>query len=399
MKTATNTLNRETELSRTRLLTGAEAAAHAMRQINPDVFPVYPITPQTPIIQTFSKFVADGKATTEIINVESEHSAMSAAIGAATSGARTMTATASQGLALMVENIYIAASMRLPIVLAIGNRALSGPINIHCDHSDAMLARDSGTIQIFVENAQEAYDYMVMAPRLAEHPDVLLPVFVNQDGFTITHTSEPVLMEEDKTVQEFVGDYEIPYPLLNLSRPTTQGPFDMPDYYFEHKMQQQKAMEAVQDVLDVVSNHFASLTGRRYGAVEAYRLEDAERAIVVMGSAAGTTKEVVDRLRDEGKAVGLLKIRLFRPFPSELVREALAGCTSVAVLDRAMSFGSRGPLYSEVAEALYGSGVSLQNYVFGLGGRDLFPADIRQVFQNLSNTEENRAMQYIGVRD
>lgn len=399
MKTATNTLNRETELSRARLLTGAEAAAHAMRQINPDVFPVYPITPQTPIIQTFSKFVADGKATTEIINVESEHSAMSAAIGAATSGARTMTATASQGLALMVENIYIAASMRLPIVLAIGNRALSGPINIHCDHSDAMLARDSGTIQIFVENAQEAYDYMVMAPRLAEHPDVLLPVFVNQDGFTITHTSEPVLMEEDKTVQEFVGDYEIPYPLLNLSRPTTQGPFDMPDYYFEHKMQQQKAMEAVQDVLDVVSNHFASLTGRRYGAVEAYRLEDAERAIVVMGSAAGTTKEVVDRLRNEGQSVGLLKIRLFRPFPSELVREALSGCTSVAVLDRAMSFGSRGPLYAEVTEALYGSGVSLQNYVFGLGGRDLFPADIRQVFKNLSNTEENRAMQYIGVRD
>lgn len=398
MKAQTNLLDRKTKLSRAQLLTGAEAAAHAMRQINPDVFPVYPITPQTPIIQTFSKFVADGKATTEIINVESEHSAMSAAIGGATAGARTMTATASQGLALMIENIYIAASMRLPIVLAIGNRALSGPINIHCDHSDAMLARDSGTIQVFVENAQEAYDFMVMSPRIAEHPDVLLPMMVNQDGFTITHTSEPVWMEEDEIVQDFIGEYNIPHPLLNLSKPTTQGPFDMPDYYFEHKMQQQKAMEAVPGVLDTVANHFASVSGRRYEAVETYRLEDAERAIVVMGSAAGTTKEVVDAMREEGKRVGMLKIRLFRPFPDDLVRDALQNVAYVAVLDRAMSFGSHGPLYAEVAESLYGTGASLKNYIFGLGGRDLFPADIQKVFNNLNNPDKNRTMQYIGVR-
>ncbi|WP_425461072.1 pyruvate ferredoxin oxidoreductase [Gracilimonas mengyeensis] len=386
-------------LRRAKLLTGAEGAAHAMRQINPDVFPVYPITPQTPIIQTFSKFVADGEASTEIINVESEHSAMSAAIGAATAGGRTMTATASQGLALMIENIYIAASMRLPIVLAIGNRALSGPINIHCDHSDSMLARDSGVIQFFVENAQEAYDFMIMSVPLAENHDVLLPVLVGQDGFTITHTAEPILLEEDEDVQNFVGEYEIPYPLLNLQKPTTQGPFDMPDYYFEHKRQQQAAMDAVPDAFDTVANHYAALTGRRYDAIEEYRLEDAERAIVVMGSSAGTMKEVVDDLREQGEAVGLLKVRMFRPFPTKKVREALGHVQKVAVLDRAMSFGSKGPLYMEVAEALFGAGPSMQNYVFGLGGRDLFPADIRQVFENLKNPEEMREMQYIGIRE
>ncbi len=239
---------------------------------------------------------------------------------------------------------------------------------------------------------------MVMAPALAEDPDVLLPAMINQDGFTITHTSEPVLLEEDETVQNFIGDYEIPYPLLNLSHPTTQGPFDMPDYYFEHK-RQQEAMGAVPEVLSTVTNHYASLTGRRYDAIEAYRLDDAERAIIVMGSAAGTMKEVVDRLRDEGNAVGLLKVRMFRPFPSSQIRKALVNVKSAAVLDRAMSFGSHGPLYTEITEALYGSETVLQNYIFGLGGRDLFPADIQNVFDNLKNPNETRAMQYIGVRE
>lgn len=399
MKTKFTETERLELLRKAKLLTGAESAAHAMRQINPDVFPVYPITPQTPIIQTFSKFVADGEATTEIINVESEHSAMSAAIGAATAGGRTMTATASQGLALMIENIYIAASMRLPIVLAIGNRALSGPINIHCDHSDSMLARDSGVIQFFVENAQEAYDFMILSIRLAEDPEVLLPVLVGQDGFTITHTAEPVLLEDEDLVQNFVGEYEIPHPLLNLKVPTTQGPFDMPDYYFEHKRQQQAAMDMVPDAFDRVVNHYASLTGRRYDVIESYRLEDAERAIVVMGSSAGTIKEVVDELREKGEAVGVLKVRMFRPFPDKKVRETLKHVHKVAVLDRAMSFGSKGPLYMEVSEALFGAGPSMQNYIFGLGGRDLFPADIKQVFENLKNPEEDRRMQYIGVRD
>lgn len=388
----------KSDLVKAELLTGAEAAAYAMCQINPDVVPVYPITPQTPIIQNFSKFVADGLATTEIINVESEHSAMSAAIGAATAGGRTMTATASQGLALMVENIYIASSMRLPIVLAIGNRALSGPINIHCDHSDTMLARDSGTIQIYVENAQEAYDYMVMAPRIAEHRDVLLPIMICQDGFTITHTAEPVVMLKDEEVRDFTGPYVIPFPLLNFFRPTTQGPFDMPDYYYEHKAQQQEAMENVPVILNEVGNEFHLLTGRSYYEIEEYRLDDAERAIVIMGSASGTVKEVVDELREQGQKVGLLKIRLFRPFPEKSVYMALHNLKSVAVLDRAMSFGSYGPLYTEISRSLYESGVDMQNYIYGLGGRDLYPADIQEVFDSLKPGNENRAMQYIGLR-
>jgi pyruvate ferredoxin oxidoreductase alpha subunit len=381
-----------------RLLTGAEAAATAMQQVNPDVVSVYPITPQTPIIQTFSKYVADGKATTEIINVESEHSAMSAAVGAATAGARTMTATASQGLALMIEVVYIASSMRLPIVMAIGNRALSGPINIHCDHSDSMLARDSGAVQIFVENAQEAYDFMVMASRLAENEKVLLPVMICQDGFTITHTAEPVSMLDDKVVQNFVGDYKIPYPLLNLDKVTTQGPFDMPDYYFEHKRQQQDAMEAFPEVLDEITEKFAKITNRSYGALESYKLDDAERAIVVLGSTAGTVKDIVDELRETGEKVGVLKIRSFRPFPDEKIRTILTGLKSVAVFDRAMSFGSHGPLFSEVSRALYGSGVKLSNYIYGLGGRDLFPADIKKIYEELKQPSLQNDMRYIGLR-
>src|SRR5438067_5745899 len=264
-----------------------------MRQIDPDVVPCYPITPQTPIIQTFAKFVADGKAQTEIVNVESEHSAMSAAIGAALAGARTMTATSSQGLALMAEVVYIAASMRTPIVMAIGNRALSGPINIHCDHSDSMLIRDSGVVQLFAENAQEAYDLTVIAPRVAEHQDVLLPVLVCQDGFTITHSAEPVELLPDQAVRRFVGDYCIPHPVLDVARPTTQGPFAMPDYYYEFRRQQGAAIEAAGPAFEEVAAELALVTGRRYGVVEKYRLDGASTAIVALGSTAGTVKDVV----------------------------------------------------------------------------------------------------------
>ena len=246
-------------MSDLRLLTGGEAVAHAMRQIDPDVVPVYPITPQTPIIQTFAKLVADGGAQTEIVNVESEHSAMSAAIGAALAGARTITATSSQGLALMAEVVYIAASMRAPIVMALGNRALSGPINIHCDHSDSMLIRDSGVIQLFAENAQEAYDLTVIAPRLAEHPEVLLPVLVCLDGFTITHSAEPVSLLPDQDVTRFVGPYSVPNTVLDTTSPTTQGPFAMPDYYFELRRQQAAALEAALDVLEEVAAAFELL--------------------------------------------------------------------------------------------------------------------------------------------
>jgi pyruvate ferredoxin oxidoreductase alpha subunit len=362
-----------------------------MRQIDPDVVPVYPITPQTPIIQGFAKFAADGLAHGEIVNVESEHSAMSAAIGAALAGARTITATSSQGLALMAEVVYIAASMRAPIVMALGNRALSGPINIHCDHSDSMLIRDSGVIQLFVENAQEAYDAMIMAPRVAEHPDVLLPVLVCQDGFTITHSAEPVALLEDADVARFVGDYHVPYPLLDLSRPTTQGPFAMPDYYYELRHQQVAALRAALTAIDEVAEELEALTGRRYRTLERYRLDGARQAIVAMGSAAGTVKEVVDDARDSGEPVGLLRIGSFRPFPAAALAEALAGVARVVVLDRADSPGGAAPLRAETAAALYGSGSELEGHVYGLGGRDLHPTDIRDILAG-------RAPGYVSLR-
>jgi len=374
-----------------RILTGGQAVAEAMRQIDPDVVPMYPITPQTPIIQGFATFVAQGRAHGELVDVESEHSAMSAAIGAALAGARTITATSSQGLALMAEVVYIAASMRAPVVMAVGNRALSGPINIHCDHSDSMLVRDSGAIQLFAENAQEAYDLMLMAPRLAEHPDVLLPVLVCQDGFTITHSAEPVVLIDDDVAREFVGDYRIPNPLLDVARPTTQGPFAMPDYYFELRHQQTAAMQAALAVFEAIADEFYTLSRRRYHSVEPYALEDADHAIVCIGSTGGTVKDVVDELRSEGEAVGLLELRSFRPLPRHDLRTALVAVPTVSVLDRADSPGGAPPLFADVAAALYGTDVELRSYVYGLGGRDIHPEDIRALYGE-------RGPAYVGLR-
>ena len=373
------------------LMTGGEAVAVAMRQIDPDVVPVYPITPQTPIIQGFAKFVADGQAHAEMVNVESEHSAMSAAVGAALAGARTMTATSSQGLALMAEVVYIAAAMRAPIVMALGNRALSGPINIHADHSDSMLIRDSGVVQLFAENAQDAYDLTVMAPRIAEHPAVHLPVLVCQDGFTITHSAEPVSLLEDDGVARFVGEYVLPYTVLDHAQPTTQGPFAMPDYYFELRHQQAQALEAVLPVFENVAAEYEQLSGRWHGALEAYRLDDAERAIVALGSTAGTVMDVVDDLRAQGERVGLLKLVSFRPFPRDELAALLGDVPSVIVLDRADSPGGAAPLRAEVAAALYGNGSELRGHVYGLGGRDLHPEDVRRIFAG-------EAEPYVGLR-
>jgi pyruvate ferredoxin oxidoreductase alpha subunit len=363
-----------------RVITGGEAVAEAMRQIDPDVVPVYPITPQTPMIQGFARFVADGRAHGEIVNVESEHSAMSAAIGSALAGARTITATSSQGLALMAEVLYIAAAMRAPIVMGVGNRALSGPINIHCDHSDSMLVRDSGAIQLFAENAQEAYDLLLMAPRIAEHPDVLLPVLVCQDGFTITHSAEPVVLLPDEDVRDFVGEYRVPSPLLDVAHPTSQGPFAMPDSYFELRYQQVAAMAAAGRVFAAVAREFQALSGRRYRLVDPYRLADADVAIVCLGSTGGTVKDVVDELRRERHRVGLLEIRSFRPLPTARIRGALRGVSTVAVLDRADSPGGIPALAAEVAAALRGTPPEIRSYVYGLGGRDLHPGGIRDVF-------------------
>jgi pyruvate ferredoxin oxidoreductase alpha subunit len=373
------------------LLTGGEAVATAMRQIDPDVVPVYPITPQTPIIQGFASFVAEGRAHAELVDVESEHSAMSAAIGSALAGARTMTATSSQGLALMAEVVYIAASMRAPIVMALGNRALSGPINIHCDHSDSMLIRDSGVVQLFAENAQEAYDLTILAPRIAEHPDVLLPVLVCLDGFTITHAAEPVELLPDEDVRAFVGDYRLPHPILDVRDPNTHGPFAMPDHYFELRRQQAAALASAGLALAGGAADFELLAGRRLGAVECYRLDGAERALVALGSTAGTVKDTVDELRARGERVGLLRVCSFRPFPGVEVGEALAHVDDVIVLDRADSPGGTPPLHAELAAVLYGSGCRLHGHVYGLGGRDLHPEDIRALFAGAQPA-------YFGVR-
>lgn len=385
-----------TETVRTSVMTGGEAVAEAMRQIDPDVVPVYPITPQTPIIQTFAKFVANGRARAEIVNVESEHSAMSAAIGSALAGARTITATSSQGLALMAEVVYIAAAMRAPVVMALGNRALSGPINIHCDHSDSMLVRDSGAIQLFAENAQEAYDLMLMAPRIAEHPDVLLPVFVCQDGFTITHSAEPVTLVADRRARKFVGAYSIPYPLLDVKAPTTQGPFAMPDYYYEVRYQQVAAMSAALEVFAEVAAEYAEISGRAYDVVEPYQLEDADRAVVCLGSTAGTIKDAIDALRAEGQRVGLLELRAFRPLPVERLRAALRFIPNIAVLDRADSPGGRPPLFADIGAALEGTDARLRSFVYGLGGRELHPEDVADVFAAL--TTPHRGPVYVGLR-
>ncbi|HHE48208.1 MAG TPA: pyruvate ferredoxin oxidoreductase [Candidatus Acetothermia bacterium] len=382
-------------------MTGHKAVAEAMRQIEPDVVAVYPITPQSEIAEYYAQYVADGIVHTELVPVESEHSAMSACVGAAAAGARVMTATASQGLALMIEIVYIAASMRLPIVMALANRALSGPINIHCDHSDAYLARDAGVVHIFAESAQEAYDWMIMAQRIAEHERVRLPVVVNLDGFTLTHSVQVVEPLPDEQVKEFVGEFKPMYPLLDVDNPSTWGPFAMPDYYFELKRAQAAAMEEVPAVFLEVQRAYRELSGRNYGGFfEGYRLEDAERAIVVMGSTAGTAKVVVDELRAKGEKVGLLKVWLWRPFPKEEIVKALSHVSKVAVLDRAFSFGGMGALYLDVTSAFVHQDQRPQfvNYIYGLGGRDTTTEQLAQVFGELKTAQPGE-LRYIGLRE
>jgi len=364
-------------------LTGNEAIALGMRQINPDVVAAYPITPQTDIVQYFASFVSDGQVKTELVTVESEHSAMSATIGAAAAGARAMTATSSQGLALMWEVVYIAASFRLPIVMPVVNRALSGPINIHCDHSDSMGARDSGWIQLYSENAQEAYDNLLQAVKIAEDKRVMLPVMVCQDGFITSHGMENLEILQDEEVRTFIGEYTPDYSLLDTERPVMYGPLDLQNYYFEHKKQQAEAMKAALPVILEVAEEYRKLSGREYQLFEAYRMDDAEYAVVIMGSAAGTTRVVVDELRAAGEKVGLLKLRVFRPFPYKALQQVLGKVKAVAVMDRADSFsGFGGPLFSEIRAGLYDleTRPRISGYIYGLGGRDLGIEEIKRVF-------------------
>jgi len=389
-------------------LDGAHAAAHAMRQINPDVVAAYPITPQTAIVQTFSQYVADGEVDTEFIAVESEHAAMSACVGAASAGGRVMTATAANGLALMWEILYIAASSRLPIVMSVVNRALSAPLNIHCDHSDSMGARDAGWIQLYSETGQEAYDNLFQAVRISEHPDLLLPVMVMQDGFITGHGVGRVDVLDDSAVQDFIGTYKAKHSLLDVDHPTTFGSWDMYDYYFEHKRQQTDAMSKAMKVIVDVGKEFGETFGRSYGIFDSYAVDDADLAIIVLSSTAGTARTTVKKLRAEGVKIGLLKPRVFRPFPAQEFVDALKGVKAVAVLDRSVSFGAMygaGPMFLEVSAALFagGSQAKAVNYIYGLRGRDVIPEHIEQVASDLQEVADTGKVKslvnYLGLRE
>ena len=385
-------------------LTGNEAAAHALRQARPDVCAAYPITPQTELMHKFAEFVANGLVDTEMILVDSEHSAMSACVGASAAGARTVTATSANGLALMWEIVYIAASSRLPIVMPEVNRALSGPINIHCDHSDVMGMRDAGWIILFSENGQEAYDNMIQAVRMGEHADVLLPVAVCQDGFITSHGMERVEIYDDEKVKAFVGTYRPQWSLLDLRNPKTYGPLDFYDYYYEHKRQQVEAMRNAPEVIEAVGKEFGDMTGRTYEFVTGEMMDDAEVAIVAMGSTCGTAYEACRVARDNGIKAGLLKLRVFRPFPAERIAQILKNVKVVGVMDRAISFGIEGgPVYHEIRSALYDAPRPVLPFVYGLGGRDITVDQILDVYKTLADAAskgvQKREVEFIGLRD
>ena len=386
-------------------LSGNEAAAIAMKQINPDVVAAFPITPSTEIPQYFSTFVSNGTVDTEFVAVESEHSAMSACIGAEAAGARAMTATSANGLSLMWEMIYIASSLRLPIVMSLVNRAVSGPLNIHNDQSDAMGVRDSGWIMLFSENNQEAYDNLLMAHRIAENPRVRLPLMVCQDGFITSHSIENIELEEDELVKNFVGTYKPEHYLLNDKEPIAVGPLDLQAYLFEHKAQQAEAMKNAKKVILEVAEEFEKVTGRKYSFFEEYKMEDAEYVIVAMNSTVGTAKFTADKLREQGIKAGVLKLRVFRPFPAEEISRALSKAKAVAVLDKADALNATGgPLFTDVTSALYVNGVKVPtvNYIYGIGGRDTKSDDIEKVYIDLQEIVKSgnvgNPYRYLGLR-
>lgn len=399
-------------------LSGDEAVAYAAKQSDVDVVAAYPITPQTIIVERFSEYVHNGEVDTEFVCVESEHSALTACLAAAATGARTFTASASAGLALMHEILYVTSGCRAPVVMVVTNRALSAPINIHCDHSDSMAERDSGWIQLYAENSQEAYDSLIQAFRIAEHPNILLPTMVMLDAFVLSHTLENVKVLADETVRKFVGTRQIPLvknhkgdsvPFkLDPENPLTMGPLDLYDYYFEHKRQQEEAMSKAPKIIKQMHDEYAEISGRRYGngLTDQYHMEDAEIAAICVGSTAGTTKTVVDQLRANGIKAGVLRLRAFRPFPKQDVIEALADVKAVAVMDRSHSFGAHGgPIFHEIRHILYDSPTHpfVVNYIYGLGGRDMPQHLVHQIYKDLQEIVRTKrvqkAVQFIGVRE
>lgn len=388
------------------LMSGNEAVATALRQINPDVFPAFPITPSTEIPQYFSNYVSNGLVDTEFITVESEHSSMSAAMGASAAGARALTATSSAGLAFMWEVLGVAASSRLPVGLAAVCRALTGPLNINCDHSDTMGAKDSGWIQLYAEDNQEAYDNMVMAFNIAEHKDVMLPIMICQDGFITSHAMMNMELLDDMTVKEFVGEREPVDYLLNPEEKFAVGPYAVSDYYMESRKAQAHAMENAKQVILDVAKDFEKISGRKYGLIEEYKMDDAEYAMVIIGSAAGTAKEAIDQMRADGEKVGLIKIRSFRPFPGAEIAASLKKCKAVAVMDRSESFSTNGgPVGAETMQAMYTGGCTAKaiNIMYGIGGRDVTVDDMKGVYKTLMEIAETGetgpTYRYMGLRD
>ncbi len=384
-------------------LSGNEATAYAMKQINPDVVAAFPITPSTEIPQYFSTYVANGEVDTEFVAVEGEHSAMAACIGAEAAGARAMTATSANGLEYMWEMIQIASSSRLPIVMALVDRAISGPLNIHSDHSDAMAVRDSGWIMLFSENNQEAYDNMLMAHRIGENKDVMLPVMCCQDGFITSHAIENIMLEETEDVKKFVGTYKPEHYLLNKNEPIAIGPMDLQPYLTEHKKQQAVAMENAKKVILDVANDFEKMTGRKYGFFEEYKMDDAEYVIVCMNSTAGTVKETVDILREKGIKAGLLKIRVFRPFPGKEIAEALSNAKAVAILDKVpLLSATGGPLFEDIVSNMFVNNINIPtiNYTYGVGGRDVTVKQIESVYSDLQNLQDmSNPYRYLGLKE
>jgi pyruvate ferredoxin oxidoreductase alpha subunit len=385
-------------------LSGNEAVALAMKQINPDVVAAYPITPSTEVVHYFAQYVADGQVDTEFVAVESEHSAMSACIGATAAGARSATVTSACGLALMWELLYVASGTRLPITLNVINRALSAPININNDHSDSMGARDSGWIQLYSETNQEAYDNYIMSLRIAEHKDVMLPVMTCQDGFITSHAVENIFLLEDDLVQQFVGKYTPEYSLIQ-GKPVSVGPYDTPWFYFEHQYQRALAMKKSKKVILDVSEEYGKLTGRNYGLFEEYKMEDAERVIIVLNSSAGTAKAACDVLRAKGEKVGVLKLRVYRPFPMAEIAKAISHVKAVAVMDKAESFSAMGgPVFTDVRSACYEltTRPHIINYIYGLGGRDVRVDDFYLVYEALakvvSDGKPGEIYRHVGVR-
>ena len=393
-------LNKKTKNYTTKALMGGSAVAEAMRQINPEVFCAYPITPQTPIIETFAKIKADGRVDSDVVLVESEHSAMSTVFGASAAGARAMTATASQGLALMSEILWSASGSRLPIVMAVAGRALAAPINVHGDHSDSIGLRDTGWIQLYSETAQEAYENTLFAVRLAEDENVRTPAMVMLDGFFTSHNVEDVKVWKDAQIKKFLGQHKTGYPLFDLDNPVSYGPLALPNYYFELKQQQQQAMQNVIPAFKSIGKELKKITGSTYKFFEEYRTKDADHVIVAMGSACGTIKDTVDDLRKKGKKVGLLKIIMYRPFPYKYITKILKGKKSVAVLDRSFSIGAQAALYGDIKSALYDlkKRPKLQSCVYGLGGRDFYNTDAEKIYKDLIASRIDNKEKYIGLR-